>query len=230
MEADNPDVSEDANSITFTGATAQEVAKILIERFSNQHAKSENETKENSVDDNDNEGPKDGEKNKAGQVYNGDIKVWVSPDQYQNWQKLKANFAKRAEEQAELDKKKAAEQSNIDLSENILSGIGIAGIAIFTAGSALEGTPLLLSLLRQNEEDGAELEFSEHGAGQAAQRGFTKNIITKIIREGKAVKAMGRYGPQTRYTLGENTVIVNDKGQIITTFSSNAPSGNFIPF
>jgi RHS repeat-associated protein len=73
------------------------------------------------------EGPKDGDKNKAGQIYNGDIKVWVSPDQYQNWPKLKADFAKRAQEQTELDKKKAAEQSNIDLGWNTLIGIGIGG-------------------------------------------------------------------------------------------------------
>lgn len=53
------------------------------------------------------------------------------------------------------------------------------------------------------------------------------------MREGTAVEAMGRYGPQIRYTLGGNTVIVagsgRNAGKIITTYSSAADE-MFIPF
>ena len=57
----------------------------------------------------------------------------------------------------------------------------------------------------------------------------------RIIREGKATQAMGRFGPQTRYTLNANTVIVNANGEIITVFSNAAGTtkglgrGVFIP-
>ena len=50
----------------------------------------------------------------------------------------------------------------------------------------------------------------------------------KIIKEGEAVQAVGRYGPQVRYTLGGNTVVVDEMGRIITTFGPRP--GNFIPF
>jgi hypothetical protein len=112
----------------------------------------------------------------------------------------------------------------------MLIGIGTGGAVIFTGGTALEGVPWAMRLLWQQKESDISLSFTEHGDEQAAKRGFTNENITKIIKDGKAVRATGRYGPQTRYTLGENTVIVKDKGQIITTYSSNAPSGVFIPF
>ncbi len=77
--------------------------------------------------------------------------------------------------------------------------------------------------------------FKGHAAQQAVTRGFKSADILKVVREGKAVQAAGRYGPQTRYTLGGNTVVVNAKGQVVTVFS-NAPGtakglgkGFFIP-
>jgi len=42
----------------------------------------------------------------------------------------------------------------------------------------------------------------------------------KIVREGTPIETMGRYGPQTRYTLGGNTVIMNAQGRVITVFSN----------
>ncbi len=60
---------------------------------------------------------------------------------------------------------------------------------------------------------------AKHLSHQAITRGFKTSDILKIIREGKAVQAMGRYGAQTRYTLRGNTVVINAKGEIITVFS-----------
>jgi hypothetical protein len=64
--------------------------------------------------------------------------------------------------------------------------------------------------------------FTEHGANQAITRGFKTNDILRIVKEGNAVESMGRFGQQTRFMLGNNTVIVNSQGKVITVFS-NAP-------
>jgi len=78
--------------------------------------------------------------------------------------------------------------------------------------------------------------FTRHAASQAVGRGFKTSDILKIVNEGNPVQAMGRYGPQTRYTLGGNTVVLNAEGKVVTVFS-NAPGtanglgeGFFIPF
>ena len=78
--------------------------------------------------------------------------------------------------------------------------------------------------------------FTPHATNQAITRGFKTADILKIVREGKPIEAMGRYGSQTRYTLGGNTVVINAKGKVVTVFS-NAPGTSkgigksfFIPF
>jgi RHS repeat-associated protein len=78
--------------------------------------------------------------------------------------------------------------------------------------------------------------FGKHGINRAIERGFKTPDILKIVKEGTPVQAMGRYGTQTRYTLGGNTVILNAQGKLVTVFS-NAPGtanglgkGFFIPF
>jgi RHS repeat-associated protein len=75
-----------------------------------------------------------------------------------------------------------------------------------------------------------------HGVNQAITRGFTAPNILQIVRQGTPVSAMGRYGPQIRYTLGGNTVVVNQYGKVVSTYS-NFPGtrnglgqGFFIPF
>ncbi len=70
---------------------------------------------------------------------------------------------------------------------------------------------------------------------RAAERGFAPEDIIKIVDKGNMTEAMGRYGPQIRYTLGNNTVVVDRFGTIITCFSnapatSALPRGYFIPF
>jgi hypothetical protein len=58
-----------------------------------------------------------------------------------------------------------------------------------------------------------------------SQRGFTPERIARVLRAGTPEKGMGRYGPQTRYTLGENTVVIANTGanagKIVTVYSSD---------
>jgi len=63
---------------------------------------------------------------------------------------------------------------------------------------------------------------------RAAERNFSPEDIIKIVDKGDMTQAMGRYGPQIRYTLGSNTVVVDQYGTIITCFS-NAPATNLLP-
>ena len=69
--------------------------------------------------------------------------------------------------------------------------------------------------------------FSKHGLNQAISRGFKTADILKIVRNGNSVSAMGRYGSQVRYTLGQNTVVLNAKNQVVTVFST-AKNGMFV--
>ncbi|MGE0562551.1 MAG: RHS repeat-associated core domain-containing protein [Flavobacteriales bacterium] len=78
--------------------------------------------------------------------------------------------------------------------------------------------------------------ITEHATHQAITRGFKPSDILRIVNEGTPVQAMGRYGPQIRYTLGGNTVVINSQGNIVTLYSSSQGSVNglgkgfFIPF
>lgn len=107
--------------------------------------------------------------------------------------------------------------------EAIISGVGTLG-AIAATGRLVTQTGL--SFIKG---------FTKHGVNQAISRGFKATDILKIVREGKAVEATGRYGPQTRYTLGGNTVVLNAKGKVISVFSNASGTskglgkGFFIP-
>lgn len=67
---------------------------------------------------------------------------------------------------------------------------------------------------------GPKLLFTQHGEERALERGFTRKDIKKIIRHG--TKTKGKYGTTTtKYKYKENTVVLNNKRQIITTFSNS---------
>jgi hypothetical protein len=72
-------------------------------------------------------------------------------------------------------------------------------------------------------------EFVGHGGMQSAIRGFTPSRIAKVLKNGIPTEGIGRYGPQIRYTLGENTVVIatsgRNAGKIITTFSKQVVRG-----
>jgi len=63
-------------------------------------------------------------------------------------------------------------------------------------------------------------EFTEHGLEQAITRGISEEQITNAINHGTVIEAIGRYGPQLRYTLDNITVIIpttgRNAGKIIT--------------
>jgi hypothetical protein len=72
-------------------------------------------------------------------------------------------------------------------------------------------------------------DFVAHAGARATERGFTPENIARVLKEGKPTQAMGRYGPQTRYTLGNNTVVVQtggrNAGKIVTVFSDQTVNG-----
>jgi len=68
---------------------------------------------------------------------------------------------------------------------------------------------------------------SGHGVNAAITRGFKASDILKIVKEGTPVLRQGRYGPQWRYMLNGNTVIINaTKNRLITVFSNFAGTAN----
>ena len=72
--------------------------------------------------------------------------------------------------------------------------------------------------------------YTRHGAEQAFKRGFSQPDVMNIVVKGKKVEKTGRYGSQIHYKLGENTVVTNKQGKIITVFSSAKDKcGIFIP-
>ena len=68
--------------------------------------------------------------------------------------------------------------------------------------------------------------FKEYGLHQAINRIFKPNIILNIVEEEKVTHAKGRHGPQTRYRLGNNVVILDEHGKIITVYGPK-PTGNY---
>jgi len=68
--------------------------------------------------------------------------------------------------------------------------------------------------------------FAKHSVNRAIERGFKTGDILKIVKEGTPVQAMGRYGAQTRYALGGNTVVLNAQGKLITVFSNANGTAN----
>ncbi|MCH8495678.1 MAG: RHS repeat-associated core domain-containing protein, partial [Balneolales bacterium] len=114
------------------------------------------------------------------------------------------------------------------------------------ATGAIESTNLILDIAASALAGPARLAaktstsvikgVTQHATDQAVTRVFKTADILKIVREGTPIQATGRYGAQTRYTLGGNTAVVNSQGKVVTVFS-NAPGtakglgkGQFIPF
>jgi len=94
---------------------------------------------------------------------------------------------------------------------------------VIGAVCAIKGIPLI------GKAAETPLSFGEHAAERAFERGFSPDRIAKIIKDGVPTAAQGRFGPQIRYTLGDNTVVVattgKSAGQIITMFSNKTIGG-----
>jgi len=105
-------------------------------------------------------------------------------------------------------------------------------VGIFTGGQTKMTTTVILRSAAQKTLQG----FTKHAIQRAIERGFTTDNVLKIIKEGTPTQAIGRFGSQTRYTLGKNTVVVNSQGKVVTVYSTASGTakglgkGDFIPF
>ena len=102
-----------------------------------------------------------------------------------------------------------------------LSPVGVAKTVIEAA--------LGLCTLGESKVATTALDFVEHGAERALERGFSLDRILQVLREGQAIEATGRYGSQTRYILGDNIVIISNEGRnagkIVTVYSNQTVNG-----
>lgn len=60
-------------------------------------------------------------------------------------------------------------------------------------------------------------------------RGFTQERLAEVVSKGVSEVSPSRYGTQTKYILGKNTVVFanegSNKGKVITAFSSETVNG-----
>ncbi len=91
----------------------------------------------------------------------------------------------------------------------------LIGIASLIGASELLG--LCSQLGPSSSVEGIAL--TEHASERAVERGFSKKAIHEIIKKGEMVQRKDRYsGLQKHYTYKNNTVIVNDKGNVVTMY------------
>ena len=68
--------------------------------------------------------------------------------------------------------------------------------------------------------------LTKHATERAFQRGFTQKDIRKIIKKGDVIEKPDRYSNlQKHYTYKNNTVVVNEKGKIVTVFGKENKTG-----
>ena len=105
----------------------------------------------------------------------------------------------------------------------LMVNILLVGRGLFSLGKSL------LSLTGKSIAKKTAIEVTEHGAARVAERGFTQERMAEIISKGVSEISPSRYGTQTKYILGKNTVVlVNEginKGKVITAFSSETVNG-----
>ena len=202
-------------------------------------------------------GPQDGDVNEDGQIYHW-FGGWVTQEQYDNWEKTLYGVNKEGEEKFDGPWYEWFADHNpggdimYEINKFNPLAIAVSSITAYTNGTDYYGVPMskmdatlnLAMIIPIGRIVGAGTKItataitsiSKHGLNQAITRGFKAQDILRIIREGTPQVAQGRYGPQIRYMLGGNTVIVNGTtGKIITAFSSAPGSknglgaGHFIP-
>ena len=117
-------------------------------------------------------------------------------------------------------------QTSIGVLTFVATG-GIEGIAAITKAAGCLATrqaAIQTTKIVGNTVTG----FTEHGLNQVINRGFKPQNILQILKNGQKVQSIGRYGPQIKYTLHGNTIVVNEAGKIVTAFGPRP--GTFIPF
>lgn len=112
---------------------------------------------------------------------------------------------------------------DINAGSMLMVDILLVGRGLFSLGKSL------LSLTGKSIAKKTAIEVTEHGAARVAERGFTQERMAEIISKGVSEISPSRYGTQTKYILGKNTVVfANDginKGKVITAFSSETVNG-----
>jgi hypothetical protein len=106
-------------------------------------------------------------------------------------------------------------QSAADFWGNPVTKGVVIGIGSLIGLSELWGLCSQLEALSSAET----IVLTEHAAQRAMERGFQMKDIRKIIKKGDLIKGADKYSNvQSRYTYRNNTVIVNDKGKIVTVY------------
>ncbi|MBP5536539.1 MAG: DUF4258 domain-containing protein, partial [Bacteroidales bacterium] len=106
-------------------------------------------------------------------------------------------------------------QSAADFWGNPVTMGAVISIGSLIGLSELWGVCSPLGALSSDET----IVLTEHAAQRAVDRGFSMKDIQKIIKKGDLIKGPDKYSNvQSRYTYRNNTVIVNDKGKIVTVY------------
>lgn len=93
--------------------------------------------------------------------------------------------------------------------------------------ASLIGIPELLGLCAQLELSSSleSLVLTKHATERAVQRGFSKSDIQRIIKKGNVTQKMDKYSNSKSHYTYNNTVIVNDKGKVITMYGRGNETG-----
>ena len=76
---------------------------------------------------------------------------------------------------------------------------------------------------------GESRQYGDHAIEQSQKRGFSRENVERIIDKGKRIEKRSKYGEsQYLYNLGENSVVTNTEGTVITVFS-DAPATQLHP-
>jgi len=146
IDPNGMDVKDSAGTTTITGAhDIAFVVNAINERWG------DSGQGQNEGDAGNGDAPKDGDKNKNGQIYNAELRTWVSPLEYYKF-KWTREFEKHSEEVNEQEERIRTDESIIRFGEDFLIGTGLAGAAIFTAGTLLEGVPWAIRMWWQQRE------------------------------------------------------------------------------
>ena len=233
-------------SVTFQGADAVEVIKQWQQMGKSEGRDKEDANQEDSQNGYWHKDPKTGEYvpdfgdtkfNEKGQLVHFNGKEWSLEDPLFPQEPLEPVRYYQTDS-GSRHVSEAIYPSTINVEDLIALPIEL-GISLTRTGLKLLGKRFAIITAEDAAKETGTLVikgFTQHSANQAVEQGFKTADILKIVREGTPVEAMGRYGVQTRYTLGGNTVVVNAQGKVVTVFSNASGTvkgvgkGHFISF
>lgn len=150
------------------------------------------------------EDPKDGDKNKNGEVYNAAIKTWVTAQQYKNWKNLIADLDRK---QRESDRKKELyrqEHGGFGEGMTLVYNMGreaLIGTALYYTGEAIFGA--LSSILRFGGLSVNATEFAldgmQGGGGHAIRHLMEAGVLPQT---GSLASRVAQFSEIARKILG----------------------------